>query len=105
MISYVYKLEGFDNEWYAAPENNIISYTNINPGKYTFRLRALNKDNKEIIDERELDIEVARPYWESGWAWAVYLLLFAILLRFIIQYAKTRWTNGIQKKRYVSLLM
>ena len=99
LISYVYKLEGFDNEWYAAPENNIISYTNINPGKYTFRLRALNKDNKEIIDERELDIEVARPYWESGWAWAVYLLLFAILLRFIIQYAQNKMDKRYSKEK------
>lgn len=90
LISYTYKLEGFDEEWHVAPDNNMINYTNISPGNYKFRLRALNKDSGEVIDERELTIGVSRPYWQSAGAWSLYVLLVAFLLRFVIQYIKNK---------------
>jgi len=94
-IIYSYILEGFDQAWYTMPENNhTVSYTNISPGDYVFKLRALNKDTKALIDERRIAIHISPPFWKSGWAFVLYITLFAIVLRFVIQYVK----NTIEKQ-------
>src|SRR5690606_15047898 len=37
---YAYKLEGFDHDWNDAGNNRKASYTNLDPGTYTFRVKA-----------------------------------------------------------------
>lgn len=94
-IIYSYTLEGFDQQWYmGSNSNNVVNYTNINPGNYVFRLKALNKDTKEVLDERFITIEVCQPFWKSSWALIVYFILMIIILRFIIIYMK----NKIEKR-------
>ncbi len=41
---FAYKLEGFDPEWVPLAGRPSVTYTNLNPGRYTFRLRAANSD-------------------------------------------------------------
>ena len=35
----IYRLEGFSNTWNSL-EQNVITYTNLNPGKYTLVVKA-----------------------------------------------------------------
>lgn len=41
---YKYKLEGFDTEWHHAGNERRAIYTNLDPGRYTFRVAASNND-------------------------------------------------------------
>ncbi len=41
---YAYKLDGFDKDWNNIGTTNIASYTNLDPGEYTFRVKASNND-------------------------------------------------------------
>jgi diguanylate cyclase (GGDEF)-like protein len=43
-VRFHYKLEGFDPDWIDAGSRRVAFYTNIPPGKYTFRVRACNND-------------------------------------------------------------
>ena len=43
---FAYKLEGFDPEWVPLSGRPSVTYTNLNPGHYTFRLRAANSDGQ-----------------------------------------------------------
>lgn len=93
-IAYSYTLEGFDSQWFSSQDNNTVSYTNINPGSYTFRLKALNKDTKQVVDERVIALNIKPPFWNSWWAKIILIILAFILLRFIIIYIR----NGIEKR-------
>lgn len=84
-IEYNYKLEGFDQQWYKA-QNKIVNYTNINPGRYSFRLQAVEKDSGELIEERVIQINIAKPLWQSGWAIAAYILFLLLIIYFVVQY-------------------
>ncbi len=72
---YSYRLEGYENEWSAPLTNHSIRYTNIPPGKYTFKVKskAHNEDWSENI--LSIDVTVQKPYYQKWW----FLLLMALL--------------------------
>ena len=93
-IVYSYMLEGFDNQWFSTQGSNTVNYTNINPGNYIFRLKALDKDTKQLIDERSITLHINPPFWNSSWAWIIYAMLAFVLIRFIVAYTK----NELEKR-------
>lgn len=77
LILYSWKLEGFYDGWSRPGEENVIRFTNLNPGHYTLRVRAIsNEDRRIVLEERSMDIIIEQPAWLSIWA----LLLYALIL-------------------------
>ncbi|MDR2119117.1 MAG: response regulator [Tannerellaceae bacterium] len=75
---YYYKLEGFNNQWLEAGRGSRkVTYTNLNPGKYTLYLKAINNDGVESADPVVLRIHIHPPFWNTVWARAVYAVLLA----------------------------
>ena len=73
---------------------NTIRYTNLAPGKYTLRVRAIsNEDKRIVLEERSMDIVIAQPFWLTIWAmllYAAFLCLIAIILLRILILRKQR---------------
>ena len=80
---YTYKLDGFNNSWVEAGTNNTATYTNLEPGEYTFRARGANAAGIWSENEVSLHIVVLPPWWMTWWAYAAYGLL-AILCFWVI---------------------
>lgn len=79
-ILYSWKLEGFYEEWSKPDTENTIRYTNLAPGTYTLRVRAISNEEQHIVlEERDIEIIIAQPYWLTPWA----MLLYAVILFFI----------------------
>lgn len=76
---FAYKLEGFDNDWNYIGNNKTATYTNIDQGEYTFRVKASNNDNhwNDIGDAIVIQIQPAP--WKTTWAYLCYLLFISIL--------------------------
>jgi signal transduction histidine kinase/ligand-binding sensor domain-containing protein/DNA-binding response OmpR family regulator len=73
---YYYKLEGFNNQWLeTGPDNRKVTYTNLNPGRYTFYLKAVTNDGFETPEPVILKINVRPPFWQTTWAWLIYCIL------------------------------
>ncbi len=81
---FVYMLENFDDEWVDAGSQHKASYTSLEPGKYTFRVKASNNDglwNKKGVS---LAITVLPPLWQTWWfKLAVSLVLFMLILIYV----------------------
>ncbi len=77
---YAYKLEGFDKEWNYIGSSNTASYTNLDPGNYTFRVRASNNDGVWNNTGASIKIYVQPPFWRTIYAYIFYLLLATGLL-------------------------
>ncbi|CDF79797.1 histidine kinase [Formosa agariphila KMM 3901] len=78
---YAYKLEGFNDDWiYTTSDNRYATYTNLEPGTYTLKVKASNND--QVWDETplELKIKVSPPWWRTSLAKVLYLLLAVALL-------------------------
>jgi len=89
---YAYKLEGFDKDWNNIGTNNTASYTNLDPGEYTFKVKAANNDGVWSTGETMIKIFVKPPFWRTTAAYIFYVLLIGSLL-FYSRY------RGIEKLR------
>ena len=65
---YAYKLDGFDKDWvYTDSSHRTATYTNLNPGDYTFRVKASNNDGVWNQQGIALKISISPPWWEMLW--------------------------------------
>lgn len=83
--TFEYKMEGFDKNWINAGNNNYVSYTNLNPGDYLFRVRAANSDGVWNKKGKSIQITILPPFWKTKLALILYLV-FLILLFFYLRY-------------------
>lgn len=77
--TYMYKLEGFENEWNLAGNRRFASYTNLPPGKYVFRVTAANADGIWNPEPARIEIEIIPPFYLTWWfiSFVVASLIFA----------------------------
>lgn len=80
----MYKLEGFSNTWTSAQGQSMITYTNLNPGKYTLMVKA-NIHGSTISPESILEIEVLPPFYRTVWAYLIYMIIVGVILFFLIR--------------------
>ena len=83
---YMYKLEGFNNDWLTLPLGvHNVTFTNLAPGKYVLRVKAINSDGYVGMKEATLGIVVNPPFWMSWWAYLLYAIGLVVVL-FVARY-------------------
>ncbi|WP_277464685.1 hybrid sensor histidine kinase/response regulator transcription factor [Parabacteroides sp. PF5-6] len=91
-IKYAYRLEGFDPGWqYTDASRRFAYYNNLEPGEYTFQLKATNRNG--IWDEehiRTIRVEILPPPWKTGWAYLLYTCIVLLLLYAIYRFIRYR---------------
>ncbi len=65
--TYTYRLEGFDDRWHNVSHETWATFTNLPPGRYTFRVRAASADGVWSADAASVKVFVAPPWWATGW--------------------------------------
>ena len=93
---YAYTLEGFNKNWLVTDgKARKATYTNLDAGTYTFKVKASDEDGQWYDREAKLVIVILPPFWKTPLAYVVYaLLLIGILLvarRMIIRKARARF--------------
>ena len=69
---YEYQLLGFDDDWIALGSMRRATYTNLDHGSYTFRVRAADHDGIWNEEGLTIGVDVATPPWKTWWAYGVY---------------------------------
>lgn len=91
----LFKLEGFDKEWVEA-RGNVITYTNISPGNYTLQLKAAS--DSEYISPASLDIMIRSIWYNTAWAWLVYMIIVTALVNYLLSLYQQRLKLSAQVK-------
>jgi signal transduction histidine kinase len=86
-VRYRYMLEGFDHEWTDAGPRRTAYYTNIPPGKYTFRVQAANNDGIWNTTGASVGFELEPHFYQTVW---FYALLLAIMASGVVLLVKQR---------------
>ena len=89
-IQYQYYLEGYDRQWSELSANQDARFANLPPGSYTFHVKAIGRSNGRVLGEASLRIHIAEPWWNSWWAWIIYLCLLSGIAYFGWDYYKER---------------
>jgi len=79
-VKYRYFLEGNDRNWSTLSSSNRASYSNLSPGRYTFKAKALSSVG-EWSNEYHYTFTIRPPWWATWWAYLIYTLLFLSGLR------------------------
>jgi signal transduction histidine kinase/DNA-binding response OmpR family regulator len=100
---YRYQLAGFDKDWMQTDgRNRRATYTNLDPGEYVFRVRASNSDGVWNDKGVTVRVIVKPPFWKSGFAYVIYILIVAAALYIgrvrIIRRAKARFALAEERR-------
>ena len=74
---YAYKLEGFDKKWNEAGDKHTATYTNLDPGKYTFMVKGLNNEGQWSSNITSVKLIVEPPFWLTWWFKLLAVLVIA----------------------------
>ncbi len=81
---YRYYLEGFDSQWSEWSLKNEKEYTNLQDGRYTFKVKSRNIFEQES-SVAYFEFEILSPWYRSIIAYIVYLLLGFLFIRLIVK--------------------
>lgn len=66
-LDYAYRLLGLQEEWNNVGERKVATFTNLSPGKYTFEVKARNKDNVWNDQITRLEFAILPPFYQTWW--------------------------------------
>jgi signal transduction histidine kinase/ligand-binding sensor domain-containing protein len=103
---YAYILEGFDPDksgWNYVGNKHNVTYTNLNPGQYTFRVKGSNNDGVWNEKGTSIDIIITPPFWKTKWFYGLELFTITALIYLFIKYREKKLKSDkkmLQEKVY-----
>ena len=103
--NYSYKMEGFDEDWNFIGNAHTAAYTNLDPGKYVFRVKGSNNDGVWNNTGVAITMIIEPPYWNTWWFKTILALAMVsgiygiVILRVnIIEKQKIKLEEQVQKQ-------
>jgi ligand-binding sensor domain-containing protein/signal transduction histidine kinase len=97
---YAYKLDGFDRDWqHTDATRRFATYTHLDPGDYTFRVKASNNDGVWNEQGVALHIRILPPWWNTLWFRALSVGAFVLLMWALYQFR----LQGLQQQFNMTL--
>jgi serine phosphatase RsbU (regulator of sigma subunit) len=97
---YAYFLEGFDEDW-IYDNRRFASYTNLDPGQYTFKIKAANADGVWSINPKILKITILPPWWQTTYAYISYGFVILLFLFGFDRFQRRRILNKEREKQKI----
>lgn len=95
---YKYMMEGLQNEWVDIGHETKVSYTDIKPDDYVFKVMAANNDGVWSVEPAQIKISVIPPFWATWWfRGIVALAIISISFWFF------RWRSNLRKMNQLKL--
>ncbi|MGP0099222.1 MAG: two-component regulator propeller domain-containing protein [Terriglobales bacterium] len=79
-VNFRYRLDGYDRDWHEAGARRQAFYTDLPPGKYSFRVIASNSDSVWNESAAKLDFSIAPAYYQTNWFRALCACILLALL-------------------------
>lgn len=89
---YRYMLKGYDNEWNYLGDKRDITFTNLNPGRYTLSVKASNNDGIWNETPTEISLIIKPPWWKT-WVFKIGMFVIIAVLVFTFFAVRIRLLN------------
>jgi signal transduction histidine kinase/ligand-binding sensor domain-containing protein len=77
-----YMMENFDKDWISADNKHEVTYTNLNPGNYIFRVKGSNNDGLWNNEGTSIHLTILPPWWATLWFRLTFIILFLLIFSF-----------------------
>ncbi len=99
---YAYKMEGFETDWNYVGTRRFATYTNLDPGSYTFRVKAANNDGVWNEAGTSLEITITPPFWKTLWFKFILIALILLTINHFVNYLRQK-RNLLKAKALANL--
>ncbi|WP_199269614.1 two-component regulator propeller domain-containing protein [Formosa sp. L2A11] len=94
-VKYAYKMEGLDDDFIYAGTNRLVNYSNLQPGLYTFKVKATVDGDWDSAPITSMSIRLNSPPWKTWTAYTIYAIVFLVSLWYLNKY----FTNRIKEEK------
>ena len=94
-VKYAYKMDGLDDKFIQAGNNRLVNYSNLQPGDYTFKVKATVDGDWDHAPVTSMDITLNSPPWKTWTAYTIYAIIFLVSLWYLNKY----FTNRIKEEK------
>lgn len=98
-FNYYYQLVGYDEGWIDAGSRNYAAYTNLQPGRYLFRVKASRHLSGNEDPITTLSIRITPPFWQTWWFRCILIGTILGLVFLLYQY-RIRQLLRVQQIRH-----
>ncbi len=106
-VLYQKKLEGLaqDKEWSAPSKEDYIKYTNLAPGKYTFKVRSCNNEGIWDTEDIAFSFTIRSPFYLTWWfiVLVIVLLVASIYIVIALRIVKIKKKQKVEFERKVEM--
>ena len=90
-VEYAYMMENLDHTWYHTQRENQVTFRNISPGEYTFKVKSRLKNQEwDETNIASIDFLIKPPLWLTWYAKLLYVVLSIILIFLIMLFYKKK---------------
>lgn len=89
-VEYAYNMEGLGKTWFEAGSENRITFRNLQPGEYTFKVKAKMRNQAWGDEFTSIHVVITPPFWLTWYAKLCYLIVVAVILFAIVRFYKRK---------------
>ncbi len=97
-VRYQYLLKGTDSKWSLPFERREVIFRNLQPGNYSFLLKAINADGVATEKPLELNFTIAKAFWETS-IFTISVLLLVVVITVIVTNILIKKTQTINEEK------
>ncbi len=99
---HAYMLEGIDKEWNYISNRRFVTYTNLPPGEYLFKVKGANNEGVWSEEMATLKVIVKPPYWKTWW---FRILVIGLILLIVVTVYRLRVHAMELRNRYLETMV
>lgn len=89
-VEFTYMLEGLEKAWYNTQGENQVTFRNLSPGTYVFKVKTRIRNQEWDKKVASLVIRIQPPFWLTWYAKLIYALLFILALYALLRFYKRK---------------
>ena len=97
-LTYYYMLEGADKDWVRSERNEFVSYSQLPPGQYTFKVYCENSEGIKSSIVTTFPFHITPPFYRTAW-FIMLLVAFVGSMIYLIHRLRVNRLIAVQKLR------
>jgi signal transduction histidine kinase/ligand-binding sensor domain-containing protein len=100
-IKYSYQLEGLKNLWSSPSSNDFVSFVNLPPGSYAFKVKA-QLPNSSWSEPAVFSFAIKKAFWQTIWFYLLVAISLAAGVYLLFRYRLQQKINLFEMRNRIS---
>lgn len=101
-IKYMYRMDPIHDDWIDIGLQHSVLFSNLKPGNYVFRARAMTADNVVSKADLVIPIYIAPPFYQTSWFRVLMLMIIAGMIFYYIKYRELTLSRKQKRESEIS---